>query len=278
MVNDSVPLKRCSRKTECLHPEQQDGGWLPATTVYFMLHKGKLYSQCHECRRAAKREAHIRHTEHNNARSKAWYGLHIDEEHEKRRLKNAANPQPNRDRVKAWRKANPSKRKTANSRYAKRHPDVVAIKSARWRIAHPGLANQRKNAARKADPDKIRAADRAAYAKNPGRYREAGRIKGHNRRAKLKEVGGSFTAADIALQRKSQTDRKGVFRCWWCGKPIAEFETLSNGKIRIGYDIDHRISPDRGGTNDPSNLVLSCPVCNQSKQDKLPAEWSDRLL
>ena len=41
---DSIPLKRCSKKNECLHPEQVDGDWLPETTDYFMLHKADY---CH---------------------------------------------------------------------------------------------------------------------------------------------------------------------------------------------------------------------------------------
>jgi hypothetical protein len=145
MVDTSVPLKRCSRKTECLHPEQKDGGWLPATTVYFMLHKGKLYSQCHECRRAAKREAHTRHAEHNNARSKAWYDTHIEEEHEKRRIKNAANPQPARDRIKIWRQENPDKRMEQGKRRRLEHPDKQhandAVHNAVRRGAIPRVAD-----------------------------------------------------------------------------------------------------------------------------------------
>jgi 5-methylcytosine-specific restriction endonuclease McrA len=36
----------------------------------------------------------------------------------------------------------------------------------------------------------------------------------------------------------------------------------------------------RGGRNSPDNLVITCPVCNLKKRDKLPHEWIEggRLL
>jgi hypothetical protein len=42
----------------------------------------------------------------------------------------------------------------------------------------------------------------------------------HKRRALKLTVGGNYTSRDIELQRKAQTDSKGVFRCWWCNKPL----------------------------------------------------------
>lgn len=32
------------------------------------------------------------------------------------------------------------------------------------------------------------------------------------------------------------------------------------------YDIDHMVPIAKGGTNDPTNLVLSCPRCNNKKR------------
>lgn len=39
------------------------------------------------------------------------------------------------------------------------------------------------------------------------------------------------------------------------------------------YEIDHKIPLTRNGTNDISNLALSCPHCNRSKRNKTDEEY-----
>jgi DNA-directed RNA polymerase subunit RPC12/RpoP len=82
------------------------------------------------------------------------------------------------------------------------------------------------------------------------------------RRARKRNAEGSFSSEDVLLMKKSQGNR-----CWYCQK-----------SLEAGYHIEHRVPLSRGGSNNPSNLVLACPSCNLSKGDKLPSEWSDRLL
>lgn len=83
-----------------------------------------------------------------------------------------------------------------------------------------------------------------------------------NRRARELAAEGSHTKEDILLQYRSQHGK-----CWWCLKPVGK-----------KYQVDHVIPLAKGGTNDPRNLVISCPLCNQSKGSKLPHEWSGRLF
>lgn len=82
------------------------------------------------------------------------------------------------------------------------------------------------------------------------------------RRARKRDADGKYDAKDVARQYRAQ---KG--KCYWCG-------------IKVGgvYHVDHVIPLARGGTNGPENIVISCPHCNLSKHDKLPHEWSDKLL
>lgn len=87
-------------------------------------------------------------------------------------------------------------------------------------------------------------------------------ISKNNRRARKMNAGGSYTADDIMKQYSSQNGR-----CWWCGK-----------KVGKKYHIDHVIPLSRGGSNGPRNIVISCPHCNVSKNDKLPQEWVGRLF
>ena len=49
--------------------------------------------------------------------------------------------------------------------------------------------------------------------------------------------------------------------CAYCGKELSLFH------------VDHIIPICKGGTNENSNLTLSCPKCNLSKGSKLLSEW-----
>jgi 5-methylcytosine-specific restriction endonuclease McrA len=82
------------------------------------------------------------------------------------------------------------------------------------------------------------------------------------RRTARKANGGSHTADDVMLQYRSQN---GL--CWWCGVSVG-----------TDYHVDHRVPIDRGGSNDARNICITCPYCNLSKKNKLPHEWSNRLL
>lgn len=83
------------------------------------------------------------------------------------------------------------------------------------------------------------------------------------RRALKRANGGSYSDKDIQQLQKNQKNR-----CYYCQCKLVE------------YHVDHIVPLSRGGSNDPSNLVLACPTCNISKRDKLPHEWSKggRLL
>lgn len=87
------------------------------------------------------------------------------------------------------------------------------------------------------------------------------------RRAREVSAEGTHTAEDIRQQIRSQTDKQGHLYCWWCGNVIEG-----------AYHLDHRIALAKGGSNGADNLVISCPTCNLSKQDKTPGEWAGRLL
>lgn len=75
----------------------------------------------------------------------------------------------------------------------------------------------------------------------------------HKHRALKLQAQGTHTAQDIQKQYKNQQGK-----CYYCRK-----------KVGITYDVDHVIPLSKGGTNDPSNLVIACPHCNRSKCDKI---------
>ena len=126
----------------------------------------------------------------------------------------------------------------AASYYAEHRQEIIG-KAAAYRIKH----REEIASWRKANLDK----SRANY---------------HRRRARKLSNGGTHTAQDVQRQGDCQK-----WLCWWCGKYCAE-----------KYDVDHLVPLKRGGHNWPSNIVISCPHCNRSKQDKTPDEWVGRLL
>lgn len=88
------------------------------------------------------------------------------------------------------------------------------------------------------------------------RYPSYDVTKSRNRRALEKEATGSHTKEDIEKQYAFQNGK-----CYYCEQNLAE------------YHVDHYIPLSRGGSNGPENLVIACPHCNVSKNNKLPGEW-----
>lgn len=94
---------------------------------------------------------------------------------------------------------------------------------------------------------------------------ESAKASAHRRRAHAianTPKGEHYTMADVKLQYKSQ---KG--KCWHCGV-----------KLNDVYHIDHFVPLAKGGTNSANNIVVSCPKCNLSKNDKTVPQWKGRLF
>lgn len=78
-----------------------------------------------------------------------------------------------------------------------------------------------------------------------------------NRRAQKKIGGGKISAQDIKTQYLIQG---GL--CYWCERPVNE-----------NYHLDHLIPLSRGGLHSVNNIVISCPKCNVTKNNKTPEEF-----
>ena len=76
------------------------------------------------------------------------------------------------------------------------------------------------------------------------------------RKTALKNIEGSFTAADIELILSEQANK-----CPGC------FEIMDKPTI------DHFVPIARDGTNDRDNIQLMCQTCNCSKRHSLWHEW-----
>lgn len=143
-------------------------------------------------------------------------------------------------------------RRDRSRRHYTANPEQGRENAHRWGKSNPDKVRERSRLRRVTNLEYMRAAVRRSQNAHPDRKNTNTR----NRRARKRAAEGMHTAADIAAQLKRQKSK-----CYWCGCKL------------IKYHVDHVIPLVRGGWNDPSNLVIACPHCNDSKGAKLPHEW-----
>lgn len=149
----------------------------------------------------------------------------------------------------AYYKQNAERLRAASVRNRRQNPEYMRAYRQRYRARNRGLL-LRKN--------------QAYNAANRERARSWFRLAAGRRRARIRCAEGTHTAADIRAQYARQ---KGC--CYYCHKRVGD-----------AYHVDHVVPLSRGGSNGAENLVIACPSCNVSKQDRLPHEWPQggRLL
>lgn len=207
------------------------GKILPATAEFFGVRKDSkcgFRSACKECERA---------------RMAKWY----EENKEHQRWYMALYRKENRARI----------REMNREYYRKRAIEIRKYNRERYKKGLGRYSSTRKEYYEN-NKQKMRAKQKQWYAANKDRVN----VYSKNRRARTKNVPGSFSPSDIRSLLESQ---KG--KCWWCGKDL-------NG----AYHVDHRIPLAKGGSNGPDNLCIACPKCNLSKGAKMPWEFNGRLL
>lgn len=166
------------------------------------------------------------------------------------------------ERQKDVRKRHPETIKASILNWRRNNPDKVQAQKKRhyWKHRDRHLGKHRQYY--QANRGKLIKSAKEWVVKHPARAKMNRRASDLNRKARVRQAAGHYTAADLRLQYKSQGGN-----CWWCGKAL-------NGK----YEGDHVIPLSRGGSNYPSNIVLTCLPCNREKGKKLLHEWNGRLL
>ena len=91
----------------------------------------------------------------------------------------------------------------------------------------------------------------------------SGSVAAANHRAKKMGCKGRHTLKDL-----QQLYLKQDKCCYWCACDLKE----------SGTHVDHIVPLVRDGRNDKSNLCITCPTCNHSKNDKMPDEWMKYLI
>lgn len=237
-MDNDTPLKRCSK---C-------GVEKPATSEFFCpsnRYKSGFSSQCRACRN----EATIRWRANNPDKVRAYSEKYQAENGEIIRLKARITAKQNRATL----------REQERARY-QRNPETKRRNAKAYRERNADHVKELKRQDYERNIEKRRAAVNRYRQTEQGKLVK--KVSNHKRKVRAKENGGSFTSEEIRTLNRLQ---KG--KCWYCGK-----------SIETEYHIEHRVPLSRGGSNDLSNIVLSCPACNLSKANKLPHEWGDRLL
>lgn len=217
-------------------------GSYPATLEYFHKanNKSGLTSQCKKC----KAEYHLKH-----------YYADIEVSRAKARAESKRNyPTKYKKHGKKIRARNRVYKATHKERCARAVTVAKQKKRQKYRDLH--------RAWEKAHPEKIRVWNLA-------------------HRTKRKSVAGTHTPAQIQEQLRRQH-----FKCYYAACGNSKFPRKKvNGKWKYDYHIEHTFPVSRvAGTDIPANdmgyIVLACPSCNHSKNNKFPWEWPEggRLL
>ena len=185
-------------------------------------------------------------------------------EQEKRHTWYMKNREKNIERARQWALAHP-KEKAASSKKS----------TYKWRANNPeiareqSLASQRKR--RKEQPKHVREVRQVWEEANPDKhysYTKKWRAKNpelllaqaRRHRALKHGAQGSYTLHELEQLYKYQYGH-----CFYC-----------RDELRPGYHADHMTPLCRGGSNDISNICLSCPTCNLSKNALTHEEFLQR--
>lgn len=183
------------------------------------------------------------------------------------------------------------------ARYRKEHADKVKAAISKWRANHREHEQKYRKEHKEAARERKRrynekGGDKRYWAENKHRFREKRqkyylehrdeiRVKlkryyeshpelfrayGRNRRARMRSVSGSHTAADILTIWERQKHKCAIK---YCKFPISE-----KGKDK--YHVDHVKAIINGGSNDPSNLQILCRHHNTAKQGRDEYLWAQQ--
>lgn len=143
--------------------------------------------------------------------------------------------------------------KNSKDNYAHACKTCEAAYHHQWYLTHKNQAREKSKNWRKEHREQDRQRARSYHQNHKAEYK----VRTQNYRARKYAAEGTHDNDDIIAQLNRQKRR-----CYYCGKHLKD-----------KYHADHVIPLSRGGSDDLSNLVITCPQCNHSKNDRLPSEW-----
>jgi len=168
-----------------------------------------------------------------------------------------------------------------NARYRADHRDEIARCKARYYADHREAIIDEKASYRAGRRRELATNQRAYHAAHRdecvaysaqyhAEHMEQARGYRRSRRARVRGADGLYTDQDV----RAQLDRQRG-RCYW----QASDECKSRrGKLTDVYHADHVVPLALGGSNWPSNIVVSCPSCNEHKHATHPMDFAGVML
>ncbi len=180
---------------------------------------------------------------------------------EDQRERNRRYYQENKDTIKAnvrrYQQENKEKRAAAGKAWRTENKEKKKAMDAKHYLENRKAIRKQANAYTATHGEENRARAAKWYKENPERGKANAKVANHKRRARIAEVGGTLTKADIRDLYASQGAR-----CYYCSINIEE-----------GYEIEHMTPISRGGTNGPENICLACTPCNRTKHCQTAEEF-----
>jgi hypothetical protein len=222
--------------------------FFPATLEYFYKNRNKkdgFHDACKLCDRARRKAYTEAHREQEHKNRKQYRDSHKQELSARKKIYREAHKEHIAAHKKQWQQG--ESYKTYQKRYYQEHKEELSQQARANYLAH----------------QEERLECQRLYLRTV-QGRMVDKAHKQKRKAQKRASAGSYTAKQLQEQVKRQKSK-----CYYCKTKLPEI-----------YHVDHIVPLARGGSNDISNIVVTCPTCNMSKSYKLLHEWIEggRLL
>lgn len=161
-----------------------------------------------------------------------------------------------RKRQQAWVQARRDRVRQQKLAYEARYPERVIESKRLWYERNKEAMRARQRALRKENPEARRVQSQQQYANDPTPFI----VRKARREERDRQVGGNFTQLDQCALFQIQ---RGLCANPYCQADLSE----------TGFHADHKVPVVLGGSHDPMNRQLLCPICNHRKGVMTNEEW-----
>lgn len=204
--------------------------------------KDGLKCWCKICHNASSAEAYRRDPQTHISRSSAWRLRNLDKHRKSVRDCHARHKEKRKVSRLAWQRDNPERRREHSARYYEKNRASILERNRNWRSENSFKIREQKARYRAENRTMISALKRGYKARKKG-------------------AKGSHTAEDVMNILRMQRRR-----CAYC-----------RNSLKSGFHVDHIVSLDQGGSNDPRNLQVTCRHCNLKKKNKDPIFFAQQM-
>ncbi len=225
----------------------------PLTTQHFrqrFYKNGKPYfrSHCIECQRRKSREHYAKNHERIRQTKREHYYKNYEKEQKR-----------SRESMRKWREKGDNLKIVNQRMKARYHKNIEKSRIRARKYYWKTIEKQRQWAI-----ESYYRNHKVIFRRNIGIYGfNKKSIAAANHRAKKFGCVGKHNLQDI--QELYIEQRK---YCYWCACDLT----------KINRHVDHIVPLSKMGSNDKSNLCITCSTCNFSKGNKMPEEWMSILL